>query len=68
MPKFSVKGVWQRWRESYPAEGTKADDAITVFTGVSITFSVMHGSITCLSFPQYLGLCMHLSMLEYLCC
>lgn len=36
MPKFSVRGVWQRWRESYPDEGTKADDAITVFTGVSV--------------------------------
>lgn len=36
MPKFSVRGVWQRWRESYPAEGTKAEDAITVFTGVSM--------------------------------
>lgn len=36
LPKFSVRGVWQRWRESYPTDGSKADDAITVFTGVSI--------------------------------
>lgn len=35
LPKFSVRGIWQRWRESYPTEGSKADDAITVFTGVS---------------------------------
>ena len=34
MPKFSVRGIWQRWRESYPKDGTKIDDAITVFTGV----------------------------------
>lgn len=36
LPKFSVRGVWQRWRESYPTDGSKADDAITVFTGVRI--------------------------------
>lgn len=36
MPKFSVRGIWQRLRESYPINGKKADDAITVFTGVSI--------------------------------
>lgn len=36
IPKFSVRGIWQRWRESYPTEGSKPDDAITVFTGVSI--------------------------------
>ncbi|KAH9314903.1 hypothetical protein KI387_023530, partial [Taxus chinensis] len=34
MPKFSVRGVWQRWRESYPTVGSKPEDAITVFTGV----------------------------------
>ncbi|KAG4912551.1 hypothetical protein JHK84_053011 [Glycine max] len=33
LPKFSVRGVWQRWRESYPTDGSKAEDAITVFTG-----------------------------------
>ncbi|CAN1215570.1 Probable CoA ligase CCL8 [Linum perenne] len=33
MPKFSVKGAWQRWRESYPESGTKSKDAITAFTG-----------------------------------
>ncbi|XP_022721440.1 malonate--CoA ligase-like isoform X2 [Durio zibethinus] len=39
MPKFSVRGIWQRWRESYPMNGTKADDAITVFTGVPTMYS-----------------------------
>lgn len=34
MPKFSVRGVWQRWRESYPTPGSKSENAITVFTGV----------------------------------
>lgn len=38
MPKFSVSGIWQRWRESYPKDGTTTNDAITVFTGVSNTF------------------------------
>lgn len=36
LPKFSVSGIWKRWRESYPTEGSKADDATTVFTGVRI--------------------------------
>lgn len=35
MPKFSVRGLWERWRESYPGNETKANDAVTVFTGVS---------------------------------
>ena len=35
MPKFSVGGIWQGWRESYPRKETKVDDAITVFTGGS---------------------------------
>lgn len=57
MPKFSVRGIWQRWRESYPTEGSKPDDAITVFTGVSIIlFSIAqiydmvhsHGTLVCL--------------------
>ncbi|XP_047310758.1 probable CoA ligase CCL8 [Impatiens glandulifera] len=39
MPKFSVRGIWQRWRESYPRDGTKADDAITVFTGVPTIYT-----------------------------
>ncbi|KAL2338062.1 hypothetical protein Fmac_012508 [Flemingia macrophylla] len=39
LPKFSVRGVWQRWRESYPTDGSKADDAITVFTGVPTIYS-----------------------------
>lgn len=39
MPKFSVRGIWQRWRESYPPNGSKADDAITVFTGVPTIYS-----------------------------
>ncbi|XP_058731883.1 probable CoA ligase CCL8 [Vicia villosa] len=36
LPKFSVSGIWKRWRESYPTEGHKAHDAITIFTGVSM--------------------------------
>ncbi|CAA0830484.1 Malonate--CoA ligase [Striga hermonthica] len=39
MPKFSVRGIWQRWRESYPEDQTKTDDAITVFTGVPTIYS-----------------------------
>lgn len=39
MPKFSVRGVWQRWRESYPVDGAKGDGAITVFTGVPTMYS-----------------------------
>lgn len=39
MPKFSVRGIWQRWRESYPKDGTKADDAITVFSGVPTMYT-----------------------------
>ncbi|KAG0601631.1 hypothetical protein M758_11G127500 [Ceratodon purpureus] len=34
MPKFSVSGIWQRWRDSYPKEGESADLPTTVFTGV----------------------------------
>ncbi|XP_028064635.1 homeobox-leucine zipper protein HOX10-like isoform X2 [Camellia sinensis] len=34
IPKFSVRAIWQRWRESYLKDGTKADDAIIVFTGI----------------------------------
>ncbi|XVE52072.1 hypothetical protein DITRI_Ditri02bG0091700 [Diplodiscus trichospermus] len=39
MPKFSVRGVWQRWRESFPINGSKADNAITVFTGVPTMYT-----------------------------
>ncbi|KAK6125006.1 hypothetical protein DH2020_041280 [Rehmannia glutinosa] len=39
MPKFSVRGIWQRWRESYPKDQTKADDAVTVFTGVPTMYT-----------------------------
>uniref|UniRef100_A0A2P2K442 AMP-dependent synthetase/ligase domain-containing protein n=1 Tax=Rhizophora mucronata TaxID=61149 RepID=A0A2P2K442_RHIMU len=39
MPKFSVRGIWQRWRESYPSDGNKTDDAITVFTGVPTMYT-----------------------------
>ncbi|KAJ8755918.1 hypothetical protein K2173_024463 [Erythroxylum novogranatense] len=39
MPKFSVRGIWQRWRESYPLNQNEADDAITVFTGVPTMYS-----------------------------
>ncbi|OWM76492.1 hypothetical protein CDL15_Pgr005456 [Punica granatum] len=38
MTKFSVRGIWQRWCESYH-EGIKADDAITVFTGVPTMYT-----------------------------
>ncbi|XP_057248040.1 probable CoA ligase CCL8 isoform X2 [Beta vulgaris subsp. vulgaris] len=39
MAKFSVSGIWQRWRESYPKDGIKADDAVTVFTGVPTMYT-----------------------------
>jgi malonyl-CoA/methylmalonyl-CoA synthetase len=39
MPKFSVRGVWQRWRESYPSGVSKSNDAITVFTGVPTVYT-----------------------------
>ncbi|KEH28803.1 fatty acyl-CoA synthetase family protein [Medicago truncatula] len=39
LPKFSVGGIWKRWRESYPTEGSKADDATTVFTGVPTMYA-----------------------------
>ncbi|XP_051136024.1 probable CoA ligase CCL8 [Andrographis paniculata] len=39
MPKFSVRGIWQRWRESYQEDSTKADGAITVFTGVPTMYT-----------------------------
>ena len=37
MNKFSVRGIWKRLCESYPRDGSKANDAITVFTGVRYT-------------------------------
>ncbi|XP_060973336.1 probable CoA ligase CCL8 [Cannabis sativa] len=39
LPKFSVRGIWQRWRESYPTSETKANDCITVFTGVPTMYT-----------------------------
>ncbi|XP_039809708.1 malonate--CoA ligase-like isoform X2 [Panicum virgatum] len=39
IPKFSVSGIWQRWRESYPSDASKNDDAITVFTGVPTMYT-----------------------------
>ncbi|KAK1576122.1 hypothetical protein Q3G72_011146 [Acer saccharum] len=39
MPKFSVRGIWQRWRECYPVDGSKTADAITVFTGVPTMYT-----------------------------
>ncbi|KAK1422475.1 hypothetical protein QVD17_25616 [Tagetes erecta] len=39
MPKFSVSGIWKRWRESYPKDGTKLKDATTVFTGVPTMYT-----------------------------
>ncbi|KAK2971169.1 hypothetical protein RJ640_008593 [Escallonia rubra] len=39
MPKFSVRGIWQRWRESYPKDGKMVEDAVTVFTGVPTMYT-----------------------------
>ncbi|XP_074312522.1 putative CoA ligase CCL8 [Silene latifolia] len=39
MPKFSVSGIWQRWRESYPTDETHVDSAVTVFTGVPTMYT-----------------------------
>ncbi|XP_076921390.1 putative CoA ligase CCL8 [Bidens hawaiensis] len=39
MPKFSVSGIWKRWRESYPKDGAKLKDATTVFTGVPTMYT-----------------------------
>lgn len=39
IPKFSVREVWQRWIESYDSDGSKAEDAITVFTGVPTIYA-----------------------------
>ncbi|KAL9247342.1 hypothetical protein vseg_020783 [Gypsophila vaccaria] len=39
MPKFSVSGIWQRWRESYPTDRAQVDNAITVFTGVPTMYT-----------------------------
>ncbi|KAJ4718092.1 Malonate--CoA ligase [Melia azedarach] len=39
LPKFSVRGIWQRWRESYPTNGNRAGDAITAFTGVPTMYT-----------------------------
>ncbi|CAO1946067.1 unnamed protein product [Urochloa humidicola] len=39
IPKFSVSGIWQRWRESYPKDASKTDEAITVFTGVPTMYT-----------------------------
>lgn len=39
IPKFSVREVWQRWIESYDGDGSKAEDAITVFTGVPTIYA-----------------------------
>ncbi|KAF3334260.1 malonate--CoA ligase-like protein [Carex littledalei] len=39
MPKFSVRGIWQRWRDSYPKDGYEADGAITLFTGVPTMYT-----------------------------
>ncbi|XP_010545693.1 PREDICTED: malonate--CoA ligase [Tarenaya hassleriana] len=39
LPKFSVSGIWRRWCESYPVNGDRVDDAITVFTGVPTMYT-----------------------------
>ncbi|KAG9441804.1 hypothetical protein H6P81_017658 [Aristolochia fimbriata] len=36
MPNFTVRGIWQRWRESYPSDRSKVDD-VTVFTGLLVS-------------------------------
>ncbi|KAI5073446.1 hypothetical protein GOP47_0011459 [Adiantum capillus-veneris] len=41
LPKFSVKGVWKRWMESYPSEGVKGSNATTVFTGVPTMYAYL---------------------------
>ncbi|CAG7877425.1 unnamed protein product [Brassica rapa] len=39
LPKFSVSGIWRRWRESYPVNDNKTDNPITVFTGVPTMYT-----------------------------
>ncbi|XP_057868412.2 probable CoA ligase CCL8 isoform X2 [Cryptomeria japonica] len=39
IPKFSAREVWQRWIDSYPSDGSKAKNAITVFTGVPTMYT-----------------------------
>ncbi|KAF2559074.1 hypothetical protein F2Q68_00017599, partial [Brassica cretica] len=39
LPKFSVSGIWRRWRESYPVNDDKTDNPITVFTGFVMAIS-----------------------------
>ncbi|XP_048635733.1 malonate--CoA ligase [Brassica napus] len=39
LPKFSVSGIWRRWRESYPVNDDKTDNPITVFTGVPTMYT-----------------------------
>ncbi|GJN17598.1 hypothetical protein PR202_gb04677 [Eleusine coracana subsp. coracana] len=41
MPKC-VRGIWQRWRESYPKDASTSDEAITVFTGVWFSVPTMY--------------------------
>lgn len=41
LPKFSVKGVWKRWSDSYPSEGVKGENATTVFTGVPTMYAYL---------------------------
>ncbi|CAM6087004.1 unnamed protein product [Calypogeia fissa] len=38
LPKFSVSGVWQRFKSSYPLGGEVAKSPITVFTGVPTVY------------------------------
>ncbi|CAN7106832.1 unnamed protein product [Brassica rapa subsp. narinosa] len=39
LPKFSVSGIWRRWRESYPVNDDKTENPITVFTGVPTMYT-----------------------------
>lgn len=59
MPKFSVRGIWQRWRESYPKDGAKADDAITVFTGVRHLFYAKKLRYCSLQYINYYFICFY---------
>lgn len=41
LPKFSVRGVWKTWSDSYSITGPKAANAITVFTGVPTMYAYL---------------------------
>ncbi|XP_073397026.1 malonate--CoA ligase isoform X2 [Physcomitrium patens] len=39
LPKFSVSGIWNRWKDSYPREGVRGHLSTTVFTGVPTMYT-----------------------------